>query len=250
MRTDDKLDALMLICLGNKSKLDEIVKLRADVENFKTEINQRCELTETTVLEFEDRISALEKGHDSHVASTNKKFVLQDVYSKRFNLLFHGIPDNNVEEDMQTKRNNAEYILDELLSIANFNDKISIIDTHRLLQKPIKSKKTTRSSRPVCRPIVIKVGSIEQVDLIFEHLSNLDSVNDGKGNKERIYMTKHLPRSMQLQRKAMMAKFKKTDKRRNKQALISSTIPEITDCISIERLSHCKIRNYPVPFNS
>ena len=98
--------------------------------------------------------------------------------------------------------------------------------------------------------IVIKFGSIEQVNLIFEHLINLDSVSDGKENNERICMTKHLPRSMQLQRKAMMAKFKKTDKRRNKQALISSTIPEITDCISIERLSHCKIRNYPVPFNS
>lgn len=208
MTNDQKLDALFKMCIENSKILNAMGDIRKEMDDLKTEVNERCEITETKVTSIEDRLTLLEKAHSTHSTATNKRFVLNDLHGKKFNLLFHGVEDTNLEEDMATKTANAEYILDELLCIPDYKNKIKIVDTHRLPQKPIATKKT-RSSRPVCRPIVIKVSSKTEVDLVFAHLKNLSTVNDGKQQNERIYCTKHLPREMQRQRKAQMPKFKK-----------------------------------------
>ena len=158
MTDEQKLTALLDICLSNSRKLSDIGDLKKEMIDFKNEVNERCQLTEDKVDLFDERLTKLEEAHSSHVKDTNKRYVLNDLYGKRFNVLFHGIPDNNVEDDFAAKQKNAEYILDELLCIPDY-DQIKIIDTHRLPQKPVTKKKTTRNSRPVCRPIAIKVSS-------------------------------------------------------------------------------------------
>ena len=211
MSTDEKLSALLSICLTNQAKLGAIDDIQNDIKTFKDEVNERCETNEKTVSGFNDRLTALEEAHKAHCSNTNKRIVLGDLYGKKFNTLFHGMHDTNTEEDMETKQATAELILDEYLCIPNWKEKITIVDTHRLPQTPVRPKRG-RNAKPVCRPVVIKVATKEEHDLIFKHLTNLATVNSGKDDGEKVYATKHLPREMQSQRKAQLPKFKKARK--------------------------------------
>ena len=47
------------------------------------------------------------------------------------------------------------------------------------------------------------------MELVYEHLSNLATVNADKPQNEKIYCTNHLPREMQRQRKALLPKLRK-----------------------------------------
>ena len=212
LSTDDKLVQLFTLGLSNKNKLDEIGDVRKELDDFKEEVDTRCGDMEKFVGGFDERLTKLEQVQKEHAASTSKRFTMNELYDKRFNLLFHGIKDNNVEEDIDQKNANVEYILDELLCIPDYKNSIKIIDTHRLPQQPVKKRTTTRNSRPVCRPIAIKVSCKKDVDTIFDHLKNLKEVNETRDANERIYCTKHLPKEMQRQRKAQMPRFRKAKK--------------------------------------
>ena len=212
MSTDEKLTALLRISLSNQAKLASIDAIKEDVATFKQEVTERCEASEQIVSGFEDRLIALEDSHKAHVRNTNKRFILGDLYAKKFNTMFHGVDDTNTEEDMETKQKTAEMILDEYLCIPDWQQKITIVDTHRLPQTPVKPKRASRNARPVCRPVVIKVATKEEHDIIYNHLKNLAEVNSGRNSDTRIYATKHLPKEMQNQRKSLLPKFKKAKK--------------------------------------
>ena len=213
MTTDEKITALFGVCLANSKKLEAIGDIRLEMNEFKEEVTATCDEMKKYVSTFQDRLTALEESQESHSSKTNKRFVLNELYDKRFNLLFHGIKDSNTEEDLATKTATAEYILEELLCIPNAMSTIKIVDTHRLPQKPVKlNRAATRNSRPVCRPVAIKLSCVRDVDLVFTHLKNLKEVYDTRDKNESIYCTKHLPREMQRQRKALMPKFRKAIK--------------------------------------
>ena len=135
-------------------------------------------------------------------------------------------------EFIDTKLANARYILDELLCIPNAEDKIKIVDTNRLPQTKVTMLRLMRQARPVCRPVGIKVSTAFEVGLIYDHLKNLATVNEGKETHERVYCTKHLPKEMQRQRKAQVAKFRKARREDKDVNLKLIGIQLIIGCIS------------------
>ena len=80
--------------------MDVLDKVQHEVKELKEAVTLRCEETEKAVDGFNTRLTELEQSHNSHVESTKKTVVINDIYSKRFNLLFHGIEDNNTVEFM------------------------------------------------------------------------------------------------------------------------------------------------------
>ena len=83
MSTDEKLSALLSICLTNQAKLGAIDDIQNDIKTFKDEVNERCETNEKTVSGFNDRLTALEEAHKTHCSNTNKRFILGDLYEKK-----------------------------------------------------------------------------------------------------------------------------------------------------------------------
>ena len=229
LSTDEKLTAQLTICLSNQAKLASIDAIKEDIATFKQEVTERCEASEQIVSGFNDRLTALEDSNNAHVHSTNKRFILGDLYGKKFNTLFHGVDDTNAEEDMATKQRTVELILGEYLCIPDWQEKITFVDTHRLPQTPVKPKRASRNARSVCRLVVIKVSTKEEHDIIYKHLKNLAGVNSGRDSDARIYATKNLPKEMQSQRNPCCLSSRRPKKKGTMLNLKLTMIQLITD---------------------
>ena len=92
----------------------------------------------------------------------------------------------------------------EGLNIAN-PSQITLADYHRLPQQP-----TYKNKVKINRPIVIKVTNASDKNLIFSNLKNLKAHNDRRRlqSLRSQYVTEHLPKSFQEERKSLLPAFK------------------------------------------
>ena len=154
-------------------------------------------------------------------ANAKQDEVAREAYSKRLNLLVHGIEESKEEvwETKQSTLDKFDQFLENGLKICR--SQIKVTDIHRLSQRPL-----FKQGHQVCRPIIVKLSSVFDKQLILSSCKNLKAYNanlfhDGKltnGKQGRtIYVTEHLPKTFVNQKKLLLPSFNKARKEK-KQA--------------------------------
>ena len=123
-----------------------------------------------------------------------------ESYSKRLNILIHGLPEN--EESRWEKRETTLEIYKKFLkNTLQIQDpsEIRIAGIHCLPQRPV-----YRNKKRKCRPIIIKLASAMDKSNIFRLTKHLKKYNDSNceassssGSQSTdltVYITDHLPR--------------------------------------------------------
>ena len=189
-------------CFSNKfNKLEE--KLSEHISSQKElylKLSQTIELLEKEVNVQSKKIDSLELKY----SQLNKQFVdfkkevyvrnlAQEHYSKRMNVLIHGIEEQPRENKEQTKK------IVCIFSKKCFTGKdIKLIDCHSLSSASTKID----SRRSNWRPIICKVSTMEEKFRIFSSLVVLKDYN--KNNNSGIFLTNHLPKPIYLKKKRLI----------------------------------------------
>ena len=223
---ESMLDMIHKTVCTNKTTLESTTKrltavektvntVVGDVSSLTATVNDNKNAAAESISAIDFRVGEIELAVNELKAFKSKSevaYILGDLYNKRFNILFHGFEDKNQEESMEDRLKNASIILNDILEIPNAND-IVIVDTHRLPQTPIVKRASRGPSKPVCRPVVIKVTTVEDRKRIFDAMqAKYNDINDTKDENEKLYATRHLPKSMCEQRKNLLSKSKKARK--------------------------------------
>ena len=132
-----------------------------------------------------------------------------------FNLLIHRLKENKMNQFESRKETYAFFtrFLQEALGLGP--DSIQLADIHRLRQHTI-SKNGKRTTRPI-----IKLSSVFNKNIILRSLKKLKSYNlklsSSMGNDfEYIFVTEHLPKNLQLQKKCLLPAFKQAKSERKR----------------------------------
>ena len=185
-------------CFSNKfNKLEE--KLSEHISSQKElylKLNQTIDRLEKEVNVQSKKIDSLELKY----SQLNKQFVdfkkevyvrnlAQEHYSKRMNVLIHGIEEQPRENKEQTNK----IVCNFLKEVLHGND-IKLIDCHRMSSASTKID----SKRSTWRPIICKVSTMKEKSRIFSSLVVLKDYN--KNNNSAIFLTNHLPKSIYLKK--------------------------------------------------
>ena len=201
---DSKLDGLEQRL---NSKVDSI---KRDITEFKIQVDGCIEEQNTHISAFQTRLDELTRRVELNAKQQNAKMFLNEYYSKRYNLLIMGINDAETKESKLETLKLARSFLRDTLEISDAAD-IQILDCHRLPQF-ISEKRSLRStanepSKP--RPVIIKLASILDKNLIFKHTTNLKNANKAREKGLKYYVSEHLPKRMFEQKKSLMEEFYK-----------------------------------------
>ena len=113
-------------------------------------------------------------------------------------------------ETKETTEKMVYNFLNEALGIDNPKT-IKFADVHCLPQHPV-----YRAGKKMNRPVIIKLTNSFDKHLIFKSLKNLKLYNDNRNLKPKsqhyTYITKHLPRELQLQKKRFLCTRKRGKK--------------------------------------
>ena len=139
---------------------------------------------------------------------------MQESYDKRLNVLIHGLEESN-KTDWETREITQETIYEFFQKGLQIKEPrtIELIDCHRLPQRPI-----FKNNIKVNRHVIIKLAKEIDRHIIFIKLKNLKNYNEARKsqNKRPHYITEHLPKQFQVQRKALLSHFKEA-RRLNKK---------------------------------
>ena len=136
--------------------------------------NQLLKADKTEVEKLQARISKLKDAKKEQ----DKVLIMRESYEKRFNVLIHGIPEQE-ESAWETP-------LQTLCLIHTFMKKglciedptlIPIADYHRLPQRPIYDRTGAR----IMRPIIIKLTNASDKRKIYNNVKNLKAFNEERG---------------------------------------------------------------------
>ena len=141
---------------------------------------------------------------------------MQESYDKRMNTLIHGIKedDDNVWEKRERTREKFQDFFVNGLKINDPED-VEFVDLHRLPQHPVKV-----GGKSVHRPIIVKLLIINDKNLIFKNARNLRDYNNARiisdNHSPYVFMTEHLPKRFQLQRKFLTKAYKEAREKNQK----------------------------------
>ena len=147
--------------------------------------------------------------------------IVKEAYNKRLNLLVHGVSES-VDNIWESREVTLQLFIQLMTQGLKLNMKqINIIDIHRLPQRPIFNRGTR-----VTRPIIVKLGSVFDKNLIFSSCKHLKTYNQVRlaeteeaGTVATIkpaFITDHLPQAFQKQKKALLPQFKKAREEKKK----------------------------------
>ena len=115
---------------------------------------------------------------EEYVQKANQKSrvdaLMNELYSKKFNLLIYGIKENE-QNVWETKTEFGKLVYDfmrDVLLLKN-PEAIKLSDVHRLPQHPV----FKTAGGKVTRPIIIKLTNSNDKHLIFQSLKNLKTYN-------------------------------------------------------------------------
>ena len=199
----DQLDLKLEKISTRISKLEEHCETK--FEEIDEELNAKADTRELE--ELRALVKKLERSAEGQKISE----VMRESYDKRFNVLIHGLPEdplNSWETPLQTLglihkfMKEAPLITDPTM--------INVVDYHRLSQRPVFNGKTRQN-----RPIIIKLTNATDKGRIFAGLKNLKAYNEArrKLNQGSTYVTEHLPKKFQDERKLLLPFFNETRKR-------------------------------------
>ena len=164
-------------------KLDQILQkldaLEKKVDSFNTRIFKLENKTATLELNLTAKVETLDilddkmREFEKCKSDYEKTAIMQESYSKRLNVLIHGIEEDesNTWEKPEETGQKFETFLNDGLNIDP--DDIKLVDIHRLLQYPIK-----KNGKTVHRPIIVKLTSTQDKNRIFSSAKNLKTYNE------------------------------------------------------------------------
>ena len=145
---------------------------------------------------------------------THKESLLRESYNKRLNLLIHGLAES--EGTGLETRDQTQLIYNDFMIKGLQLDPVSIplVKIHRLPQQSV-----VRGGVNIVRPIIIKLNNAMDKHNIMSSLSNLKAYNLARQNEQQtaatppsfpksVYITEHLPKEFQEQRKRLLPRFK------------------------------------------
>ena len=149
---------------------------------------------------------------------THKDSLMRESYNKRLNLLIHGLAET--EGTVLEARDQIQLIYNDFMIKGLQLDPVSIplVKIHRLPQQPV-----VRGGVNIARPIIIKLNNAMDKHKIMSNLSNLKAYNLARQNEQQtaatpprfpksVYITEHLPKEFQEQRKRLLPRFKEAKK--------------------------------------
>ena len=196
-----------------------------DIEQIVNNLEKKDKVSDKAKQQFEDRFKKIEcvlnkTASDSDLNTVFQRLytledaekhretnaIMQESYEKRFNILFHGLEENS-NSAWETRDETLKILqnfMKEGLNIAN-PSQITLADYHRLPQQP-----TYKNKVKINRPIIIKVTNVSDKNLIFSNLKNLKAHNDRRRlqSLRSQYVTEHLPKLFQEERKSLLPAFK------------------------------------------
>ena len=139
-----------------------------------------------------------------------QEFLEKEIYGKRFNLLIHGI-EEDTESAWEIK---FKQFLQNGIKIPNFHA-VAVADVHRLPQYPI-----TKNGKCIARPIIVKLTSYSDKNMIMRSLKNSKEYNEERKRTfgcetNYVYVTEHLPRELQQQKKKLVSSYKEAKQKNN-----------------------------------
>ena len=200
--------------LKDKVNKTDFVMLEHKVKTLECRISEVLKCSDTQPNKTE--LTSLSDKVDSLIGAAEKEKLRSEAYSKRLNLLIHGIPENpnNVWETRATTHNYFQEFLYNGLNISD-PEKLQLVDIHRLPQRPIYKEGTK-----INRPIIIKLQSVDDKHWLFSRLKYLKEYNAAKKKENTeakpIYISEHLPKPYYEQKKKLLPLFKKAKEKKQK----------------------------------
>ena len=200
--------------------------------NFKIEstLNKRIEKldnkvkyvpTQDDLIKLENRVKQIEQT----LKINKKEELLRELYSKRLNILIHGLIESKKawETTTQTKTVLTKFFTEGLEIDLN---SIPLVDCHRLPQRLI-----FKQGQRVTRPIILKLANVFNKRLILKATSKLKkynmqesghSLSSNEKTSKSVYITEHLPHLLYQQKKKLLPLFKeaKNKKEPTKWAIV------------------------------
>ena len=142
-----------------------LAKQEHKIKNISNDLEEKVSLTDYH--ELRDRIARLEFEEEA-----NKLELQRESYSKRLNLLIHGL-DEVGSSAWETKTQNLDIFNKFMTDELGLDPKsISLLDIHRLPQRPI-----VKQGSNITRPIVIKLATAMDKHTVMSNLKNLKAYN-------------------------------------------------------------------------
>jgi len=170
------MDRLLLAESSLEHARNTIFDLKSDLSDIKTELAEVC-------------------------AEKRKSDIISELRSKEFNLLFHGLPTLSSDETPEQSEDAVRSFLTTSLRFPESDHaKISFANVHRLPKhtSTLQSCSTSYSQLPA---IVVKFVKMKDRNMISKLAA--------RARQFKKNITKHLPRSMQEQRKSLLRKASK-----------------------------------------
>ena len=185
-----------------------------------------------------DELSRLIAQSEKQQLKASKLKLQNEAYSKRFNDLIHGIPEdpkNPWKSRDSTVKLFHKFLIDGL-KFEDFNE-LPLVDIHRLPQRPVLAVYSDKGR--VNRPIIIKLYNSDDKHWL-SRLKFLKSYNDKRYAENReakpVFVTEHLPTPYYEQKKALMSLFKKArnENKKTSWAVINGDYSLLVDGVRVK----------------
>ena len=157
----------------NTVTLAKFEALEGKIEQLKAALKSK----NNQINNVSDKMKTLNCSLNKFQKRTAQELLEKEIYDKRFNLLIHGIEEND-ESAWETKwesENKFKQFLRNGLKIPNFHA-VAVADVHRLPQHSI-----TENGKRITPLIIVKLTSYSDKNMIMRSLKNLkDTMKKGK----------------------------------------------------------------------
>ena len=186
-----------------EAKLDSCIhRLEQKLENLEQHVNQQLKLADHKTGLVELKLKTETEEFKTFEKKCVRDQILSDLYNKRNNLIIYGLPERENNERRDKSRQLVNNFLKDKLKI---DHDISILDAHRMGTHVTNDGKHIKS-----RPLLFKMASIFEKDLIMSNLNNLKRAV--QSTRQIVYVKQHLPASMAQQKARLHNKFKDAQK--------------------------------------
>ena len=188
--------------------LNGISRRLAINENRLSKVEGNQENLQAHVAKLELKIKEIQQENLKQKENFKLDQLNRELYSKRFNFLIHGLPEDKMFKWETRDKTLAIFyrFVEDGLKIKPEN--LRLVDIHRLPQTPVFGDDDLRRDRP----IIIKLGDSFSKRLFMNSFKNLKAYN--KNNREEnpsapyIFVSEHLPKELQMQKKKLLPRFK------------------------------------------
>ena len=196
----------MMEQLKKLDKLDEIAKTLAVIDQKVTNIDTRqlkteekVENIEKSVRELEVKVSASTKNEKRMMLAIRQAEIHRiksEENGRKYNILINNYAQTDMDEDRKKTVEIVKEVLANVLKIRGGRN-IVIKNAHRI-----------PASKGV-KPIIFKVNTMCDKQLIWDHLSNLKTYNESQPDNSKIYIDmNNLPAKLNRDKKTLREKYK------------------------------------------